>query len=303
MLSVAGVWRSFGSVNAVRDISFALPRGQTLGLLGPNGAGKTTTMRIVLGIYAPDRGTVRWDDAAITEKTRKHLGYLPEERGLYGRLRVREQIVYFARLHGVMARDATAGAARWMAMLDIEEYADRPCSELSKGNQQKVQLACAAVHEPHLLILDEPFSGLDPVNAQMVLAAIDDLRRAGTTLVLSSHQMWQIEDACDRFCIIADGEMRASGTLAELRAAIPERIVRVAPDSAPIRAALDRFGRRAASGPDYVDYCLPAASDFAAILRDLVAAGPVTHFEPIPPSLSSIYLRAIGTAVGEASVP
>jgi ABC-2 type transport system ATP-binding protein len=303
MLSVAGVCRSFGSVTAVRDVSFALPRGQTLGLLGPNGAGKTTTMRIVLGIYAPDRGAVLWDGAAITERTRKHLGYLPEERGLYGRLLVREQIVYFARLHGVTRSDAAAGAARWMAMLDIEEYADRPCSELSKGNQQKVQLACAAVHGPQLLILDEPFSGLDPVNAQMVLAAIDDVRRAGTTLVLSSHQMWQIEGACDRFCIIADGEARASGTLAELRAAIPERIVRVAPDNAPLRAALDKLGRHVASGPDHVDYCLPSASDFAAILRGLVAAGPVTHFEPIPPSLSSIYLRAIGTAAGAASVP
>src|SRR5664279_2675632 len=185
MLSVAGVWRSFGSVEAVRDVSFVLPRGQTLGLLGPNGAGKTTTMRIVLGIYASDRGTVRWNDAAITEKTRRHLGYLPEERGLYGRLRVREQIVYFARLHGRTAPDAAAGAARWMAMLDLEHCADRPCSELSKGNQQKVQLACAAVHQPQLLILDEPFSGLDPVNAQMVLTAIDMIRQAGTTLAVS----------------------------------------------------------------------------------------------------------------------
>jgi ABC-2 type transport system ATP-binding protein len=303
VLSVDGVWRSFGSVEAVRDVSFTLPRGQTLGLLGPNGAGKTTTMRMVLGIYAPDRGTVRWNGAAIGEKTRKHLGYLPEERGLYGRLRVREQIVYFARLHGLTAPDAAAGAARWMAMLDLEHYADRPCSELSKGNQQKVQLACAAVHEPQLLILDEPFSGLDPVNAQMVLAAIDVIRGAGTTLVLSSHQMWQIEGTCDRFCIISDGEVRANGTLAELRLAIPERVVRVAPDSAPIRTALDRFGRRTESGADYVEYCLPASSDFAAILRGLIADGPVTHFEPIPPSLSSIYLRAIGTAAGEASVP
>jgi ABC-2 type transport system ATP-binding protein len=303
MLNVSHVSRSFGAVEAVRDVSFALPRGETLGLLGPNGAGKTTLMRIVLGIYPPDRGTVRWDDAPITEKTRKHLGYLPEERGLYGRLRVREQIVYFARLHDVTAADAASRAKRWMEMLGIEDHANRPCSELSKGNQQKVQLACAAVHEPQLLILDEPFSGLDPVNAQMVLAAIESLRRAGTTLVLSSHQMWQIEDTCDRFCIVSAGEVRASGNLTELRAAVPERTVRVAPDLPPIRAALDRLGRSAPGSNGHVDYCLPATSDFAAILHDLVALAPVTHFEPIPPSLASIYLRAIGSTTDEASIP
>lgn len=303
MLSVANVWRSFGSVHAVCDVSFELPRGHTLGLLGPNGAGKTTTMRMVLGIYAPDRGTVRWDGLPIGQSTRKRLGYLPEERGLYGRLRVREQIVYFGRLHGLSRADAGSRAGRWMAMLDIEEYADRPCSELSKGNQQKVQLACSAVHEPELLILDEPFSGLDPVNARMVLEAIDGLRRAGTTLVLSSHQMWQIETTCDRFCIIAGGEVRTSGTLAELRAAVPERRLRVAPDTPASRALLDRFGRPDAGAAPELTYCVPASSDFAAILRELVAVAPVTHFEPIPPSLSAIYLRAIGSAAVEASVP
>jgi ABC-2 type transport system ATP-binding protein len=303
MLRVANVRRSFGSVDAVCDVSFDVPPGQTLGLLGPNGAGKTTLMRIVLGIYAPDSGTVRWNDAPITEKTRKRLGYLPEERGMYGRLRVREQIIYFARLHNVSASDAGPRADRWMAMLDIEEYADRPCSELSKGNQQKVQLACAAAHDPQLLILDEPFSGLDPVNAQMVLSAIDVLRRAGTTLVLSSHQMWQIEDTCDRFCIIAGGEVRAGGTLTELRATVPERTVRVAPDTPAVRGILDGLGQSGPSGAGQVECCLPAASDFAAILRDLVAVAPITHFEPVPPSLSSIYLRAIGSGAGEASVP
>jgi ABC-2 type transport system ATP-binding protein len=303
MLSVDHIARRFGSIEAVRDVSFDLPRGETLGLLGPNGAGKTTTMRIVLGIYAPDRGSVRWNGAAIGAQTRKHLGYLPEERGLYGRLRVHEQIVYFARLHGLDAAEASRRAARWMESLGIDEYADRPCSELSKGNQQKVQLACAVAHEPELLILDEPFSGLDPVNAQMVLAAIEGLRRSGTTLVLSSHQMWQIETACDRFCIIAGGEVRARGTLSELRADVPERLVRVAPDAPALRAVLERFGRADAGPEGELAYRLPAASDFAAILRELIAVAPVTLFEPIAPPLSSIYLRAIGSNALEASVP
>jgi ABC-2 type transport system ATP-binding protein len=160
------------------------------------------------------------------------------------------------------------------------------------------------VHEPELLILDEPFSGLDPVNAQMVLGAIEALRAGGTTLVLSSHQMWQIQDTCDRFCIIADGEVRTSGTLAELRAAVPERMIRVAPDTPRTAAVLERFGRRGANvAGDYCAYQVAADSDFAAILHELVAIAPITLFEPIPPSLSTIYLRAIGNADAEASVP
>ncbi len=190
-----------------------------------------------------------------------------------------------------------------MALLGIDEYASRPCSELSKGNQQKVQLACAVVHEPELLILDEPFSGLDPVNARLVLTALETLRRAGTTLVLSSHQMWQIEDACDRFCIIAGGQVRAGGTLAEMRAAVPERTVRIAPDTPAVRSVLDRFGRRDANAAHGLEYRLPAESAFATILHELVTVAPITHFEPIPPSLSSMYLRVIGSAEAEASVP
>jgi ABC-2 type transport system ATP-binding protein len=303
VLNVDRVWRSFGSVDAVRDVSFVVPRGETVGLLGPNGAGKTTTMRMVLGIYPPDRGTVRWCGAPITGATRKRFGYLPEERGVYGRLRTFEQIVYFARLHGVAAADAARRAKEWMAMLDIEAYASRPCSELSKGNQQKVQLACSAAHGPELLILDEPFSGLDPVNAQMVLAAIARLRRDGTTVILSSHQMWQLEDICDRFCIIADGAVQARGSLEELRAEVPDRIVRVAPDTAAVRAVLDGVGRCEAADGTRIEYRVSAHSDFAGLLSELVRVAAITHFEPIPPSLASMYLRAIGRTAGEASVP
>jgi ABC-2 type transport system ATP-binding protein len=179
-------------------------------------------------------------------------------------------------------------------------YADRPCSELSKGNQQKVQVACAAVHEPQLLVLDEPFSGLDPVNADMLLSVLNDLRAKGTTLILSSHQMWQLEELCSRFCIIADGANRADGTLAELRSAWPTRVVRVAPASDDLRLLLERVDGAKALTPvnGAIDYQVPAATDFATLLRSLVAAAPVTKFEAIEPSLHEIYLRAIGeTAV------
>ena len=297
MLVVDNVRRSFGSVVAVRNVSFSVARGTIFGLLGPNGAGKTTTMRMILGIFAPDSGSLTWNGAPITLATRRRFGYLPEERGLYGKMRVRDQIAYFARLHGCDAAFARSRTQAWIERLDIEQYADRPCGELSKGNQQKVQLASAAVHEPELLVLDEPFSGLDPVNAEIMLGAIRSIADAGTTLVLSSHQMFQIENACGAFCIIGGGEVRAAGTLAELRSTFPTRTVVVEPDTPQVRAVLDRTGTHvpnvyASSGT--LAYEVPAATDFAALLRDSASAAPVESFERREPSLGDIYLRAIG---------
>jgi ABC-2 type transport system ATP-binding protein len=298
MLVLDRIRRAFGSVVAVRDISFSVPTGAVFGLIGPNGAGKTTTMRMILGIYPPDGGTIRWNEKPIDEHVRRRFGYLPEERGLYGSLRVRDQIVYFGRLHGLSRADARARADEWLAMLGIEEYAKRKTSELSKGNQQKVQMATAAMHAPEVLILDEPFSGLDPVNAEAVLECIRTLASRGTTLLLSSHQMWHIEDVCDAFCIIAAGEVRALGTLDALRATFPTRSVRVAPALPEIRAVFERRGygegRAAANGE--LTFTLPATSDFGGLLRECVAAGPLVTFERAEPSLDEIYSRTITQA-------
>ena len=298
-LVLSGVARSFGDVAAVRDVSFTVPAGSTFGLLGPNGAGKTTTMRMILGILVPDRGTVTWGGAPVDLQVRRRFGYLPEERGLYGKLKVRDQIAYFGRLHGVMPPDDTRRTDAWIERLGLGDYASRPCAELSKGNQQKVQIACAAIHEPELLILDEPFSGLDPVNAETLLVALKELQAAGTTLILSSHQMWQIEDLCTSFCVIAEGEVRASGTLAELRSAWSTRVIEVEPANAALRAVLDAVPgaqRLPEADRPTLAYALPADGDIAALLRRLVAAGDVTRFERIDPSLRDIYLRAIGAA-------
>ena len=298
-LVLSGVARSFGDVAAVRDVSFTVPPGATFGLLGPNGAGKTTTMRMILGILVPDRGSVLWDGEQVDLRVRRRFGYLPEERGLYGKLKVREQIAYFGRLHGVMPPYDLQRADAWMERLGIEQYASRPCAELSKGNQQKVQVACAALHRPDLLVLDEPFSGLDPENAEVLLESLRLLQKYGTSLILSSHQMWQIEDLCDMFCVIANGEVRAGGTLAELRSAWPTRIVQVEPAADPLRGVLDALpGARRIPEPDrpLLAYEIPADADSASLLRRLVAAGDVTRFERVEPSLEDIYLRAIGAA-------
>jgi ABC-2 type transport system ATP-binding protein len=302
MLFVDRVSRSFGSVAAVHDVSFTADRGSVIGLLGPNGAGKTTTMRILLGIYLPDSGRVTWNGTAIDLPTRRRFGYLPEERGLYGKMKVRDQIVYFARLHGLHADDARTRADAWMARLEIDEYADRACNELSKGNQQKVQLAGAVAHDPELLVLDEPFSGLDPVNAETMLTCIRSLSEAGTTIVLSSHQMFQIEDACRSFCIVDAGRVCASGSLTELRRAFPTRSVRVAPDLPAFRALFAARGAPAprADGSELI-YELPATADFGALLREAVAAGPLETFERQEPTLGQIYIRALGSSNGRSA--
>lgn len=295
MLVVDRIHRSFGPVKAVDDISFRVEAGQIFGLLGPNGAGKTTTMRMVLGIYVPDSGTISWRGKALDRTTRRRFGYLPEERGLYGKMTVRDQVAYFGQLHGLAGDLARTRTQTWLERLDIERYATRACGELSKGNQQKVQLASAVIHDPELLVLDEPFSGLDPMNAETMLACIRELAASGTTIVLSSHQMFQIEAACAAFCIVGHGKVRAAGTLAELRRAFPTRSVRVTPDDPAIRAV---FASAGAPDPERTHdgglaYELPAGTDFGALLRATVAASAVESFERHEPTLGAIYVRAI----------
>jgi ABC-2 type transport system ATP-binding protein len=296
MLVVDRLYKSFGSVAAVSGVSFSIAQGTTFGLLGPNGAGKTTTMRTILGIMVPDQGSITWDGARIGERTRLRFGYLPEERGLYGKMRVRDHIVYFGRLHGMQAALAKSRADEWIERLELSEYALRPCAELSKGNQQKVQVACAAVHRPELLILDEPFSGLDPVNADILLSLLEDLRAGGSTLVLSSHEMWQLERLCTDFCIIARGRTQAAGTLAQLRANWPVRQVRISPGGEQVRAIVNAIPNAKLHSP--VDGALvadlPPATDLAALLRRLVTESSITGFQPIEPSLRDVYLRAMG---------
>jgi ABC-2 type transport system ATP-binding protein len=303
-LVLSGVARSFGSTAAVRDISFTVAAGATFGLLGPNGAGKTTTMRMIFGIIVPDHGEITWDGGPIDADVRMRFGYLPEERGLYGGMRVRDQIAYFGRLHGLRSPSDRTSTERWLTRLDLEWAANLRCSELSKGNQQKVQFACAVVHAPELVVLDEPFTGLDPANADVILKVLRELAQEGVTLILSTHQLWQIQELCDTFCIIAAGMVRASGTLAELRASWPERRIEVEPAEPALRRVLDALPGVRAGAPlpgngvaNVLAYDVPTGTDTASILRRLVAAGDVTRFEQIDPSLQEIYARTTGVPV------
>jgi len=303
MLVASHLRKEFGNVVAVRDVNFTIDDGTTFGLIGPNGAGKTTTMRMVLGILTPDGGEVSWNGRTLHGAMRRRFGYLPEERGLYGRMTARDQIRYFGRLHGLSERDAATRTGEWITRLNLSEHAERPCSELSKGNQQKVQVACAAVHGPELLILDEPFTGLDPVNAEILLAIFSELRATGTTLVLSSHQMWQLEELCDAFCIVSGGENRISGTLRELRERWPTRVIRVSPGSRTTRRVLEAIegARPLKSLIGAIQYEVPADTPFPDVLTRLVAVEAVTHFEVVEPSLHDIYLNAVEGEVRVAS--
>jgi ABC-2 type transport system ATP-binding protein len=297
MLVAKHLRKEFGKVVAVRDVSFSIESGTTFGLIGPNGAGKTTCMRMILGILTPDGGAISWQGETIHGAMRRRFGYLPEERGLYGRLTVGDQIRYFGRLHGLSYAEASRRTTDWIARLDLEAFSGRPCSELSKGNQQKVQVACAAVHGPELLVLDEPFSGLDPINAEMLLSVLAELRAGGTTLVLSSHQLWQLEELCSAFCIITSGENRISGTLAELRERWPTRVIRVAPVSQAVRSVFETVDgvRPLANSNGALAYEVPANAPFPDILRRLVSVEAVTHFEVVEPSLHDIYIARVAS--------
>jgi ABC-2 type transport system ATP-binding protein len=296
MLVAKHVRKEFGSVVAVADVTFSVPAGATFGLIGPNGAGKTTTMRMIVGVLTPDGGSITWNGETIHGAMRRRFGYLPEERGIYGKMGVHEQIAYFGRLHGLAYADAAARAHQWIARLDLEKYAQSPCAELSKGNQQKVQVACAAVHGPELLVLDEPFSGLDPVNAEMLLRVLLELKAQGTTLILSSHHMWQLETLCSAYCIVAGGVDRASGTLAELRAAWPTRVIRVAPATPNVLRVIGAVNgaRPLPRSSGIAEYEVPRDTPFSQILRRLVEVEAIAHFEAVEPSLHDIYIHAVG---------
>ena len=215
MLELIDLARRYGDRVALDGVTFSVAPGQMFGFVGPNGAGKTTTMRIAMGVLEPDRGEVRWHGERVDSAARRRFGYMPEERGLYPKMRVRAQLAYMAALHGV--KDADAAAQRWMERLGVVERAEDRVETLSLGNQQRVQLAAALVHEPELLILDEPFSGLDPTGVDVLSGVLGEYAATGVPVVFSSHQLELVERLCEAVAIIKDGRLVASGTVDELR--------------------------------------------------------------------------------------
>jgi len=228
VLEVRGISKSFDGVQAVRDVSFAVNRGEILGFLGPNGAGKTTTIRMIIGIIQPDRGEIQFTlDGGSGEVDKERIGYLPEERGLYADAKVLDTLVYLAGLKGLSRSEARRRALSWLERFDLAEWAKRKIEQLSKGMQQKVQFTAAIIHRPDLLVLDEPFSGLDPVNQDLFKEIIRELRDDGVAILLSSHQMNRVEELCDRIFLIHCGRRVLYGDLSEIKEAHGEHIVRL----------------------------------------------------------------------------
>ncbi len=216
-LEVSNVTKRYGSTTAVESVSFTAEPGRILGLLGPNGAGKTSTIRMITYITLPDEGQIRYDGREVGAWSQQRMGYLPEERGLYKRLRVREQLVYLGTLKGLAKQEAAARADRWLDRFDATDWADKKTEELSKGMQQKVQFIATLLHEPSLLILDEPFSGLDPINSDLLRDVILELRSEDRTILFASHRMEQVEQLCDDICLMARGDVVLQGHLRDIK--------------------------------------------------------------------------------------
>ncbi|EWM64506.1 ABC transporter ATP-binding protein [Micromonospora sp. M42] len=289
MLRLDGVDRSFGGRQVLKDVSFDVTAGRMTGFVGGNGAGKTTTMRIILGVLAPDAGQVTWRGHRLTREDRARFGYMPEERGLYPKMTPREQVVHLGRLYGLDAAGARRRTDALLERVGLGERADDLLETLSLGNQQRAQIAAALVHDPEVLILDEPFSGLDPLAVDMVVAVLRERAAAGAPVLFSSHQLDVVERLCDDLVLIAGGTIRAAGAREELRAAytLPRFSLVVDGDAGWLRdqpgvRLVDLDGARAVFEVD------PPADD-QAVLRAALERGPVRAFGPVTPSLAEIF--------------
>ncbi|PIS27622.1 MAG: hypothetical protein COT43_09555 [Candidatus Marinimicrobia bacterium CG08_land_8_20_14_0_20_45_22] len=217
MLEIRNITKAFNKTLAVDSLSFEVPQGSVFGLLGPNGAGKTTMIRMIMNIIRPDSGHIFYNGELIQRSRYKRVGYLPEERGLYQKMKLKETIVYLARLKGLSSSDASKRTDRFLERFELTAYSHRKIEELSKGNQQKVQFIIAVIHDPVLVILDEPFSGLDPVNQLLLKDIINELKQNGTTVIFSTHQMEQVERMCNEICLISQGKRILYGDLAQIK--------------------------------------------------------------------------------------
>ena len=294
VLELAGLTRRFGSVTALDDLSFSVRAGQVVGFLGPNGAGKTTTMRAIFGLVELDAGTVRWNGGSVGAAQRRRFGYMPEERGLYPGMLVGEQVEYLGRLHGMTRHDATAATRAWMERLGLADRAADKVESLSHGNQQRAQLAAALVHEPDVLVLDEPLAGLDPTGIDAIGAVLVEQAQAGRFVLLSSHQLDLVEDLCDAVTIIDHGRLVVSGTVDELASTGPRRLV--------VRVDDDRTGTWARQLPGVtvseldrgaVRLMLAEDVDSQTVLAAAMAAGRVSEFTFTRRRLSEVFREAM----------
>ena len=290
-ISIENVSKSYDSVNAVSGVNLRVRQGAVLGLLGPNGAGKTTTIRMVMNILVPDEGSILVLGKPVSDETRDSIGYLPEERGLYPRMKVRALIIFLAALHGLSEAEADRRAREWLDRFELGEWSEKKIVDLSKGMQQKVQFITSVIHRPPIVILDEPFSGLDPVNAATIKDVMLEMRDQGSTVILSSHRMEQVEKMCDSICLINHGRSVLDGDLRAIKQSYGKNTVHIEFTGSdaflnhPAVASVNRF----ASG---VEAKLKPGADAQEILKAAVQSGAqIIRFELLEPSLNEIFIE------------
>lgn len=294
LLELEGLRRTFGSVVALEDLTFTVPSGQVVGFLGPNGAGKTTTMRAIFGLIDLDAGVVRWNGTPVGRAQWRRFGYMPEERGLYPGMLVAEQVEYLGRLHGLSPNDAARATQAWLERLEIADRATSKVEALSHGNQQRVQLAAALVHEPELLVLDEPLSGLDPTGIDAISHVLVDQARAGCCVLFSSHQLDLVEDLCEQVTIIDHGRLVVSGTVDDLASSGARRLVVRVEGIRMADWARDLKGVAVSEvSAGAVRLALDDEVDSDVVLRAAMAAGHVTEFSFDRRRLSEVFREAV----------
>ena len=281
--------KRFGDVHALDGMSFTVHDGEMYGFVGSNGAGKSTTMRIALGVLAADSGEVLLDGRPLDDDTRRRIGYMPEERGLYGKEKILEQLVFLAKLHGVDGKAAKQRGAELLEELGLGERVNDKLDDLSLGNQQRVQLAASLIHDPDILILDEPFSGLDPVAVDVMSTMLTDRARAGVPVIFSSHQLDLVQRLCDRVGIVTRGRMVAEGTVDELRSGGPVRYRVGTQARGWIPAGISLIDDSAT----HVILEAPSTQDDQRILQAAMAAGPVHEFTRVVPDLADLFKEVV----------
>src|ERR1044072_9315132 len=292
-----GVTKSFGEFTAVRDLSIDVRAGRGFGLLGPNGAGKTTTIRMIVNITAPDSGTILLFGRHIDRKLQARIGYLPEERGLYKKMRVADQLRFFAEIKNMRGKEVESKIDEWLARVKLPEGKKKRSLELAKGMQQKIQFITAVLHDPDLLILDEPFSGLDPVNLELLKEIVLDLKRAGKTIIFSTHQMEVAEKICDDICLLNRSQKVLDGSLREIKSSFGRNAIAVRCEGGDGVLDDPALVSKVVRHADEAEALLAPEADAQVLLRRLIDSGAVIgKFEMMEPSLNDIFITKVTEA-------
>jgi len=293
VVELAGVTKAYESKIAVNNLSLSIEAGQMFGLLGPNGAGKTSSIRMIVGMTIPDSGSIRLFDKPFDRKSLERVGYLPEERGLYKKMKVLDQLVFFGELHGLTAAESKRRAVAWAKRMEIAESLLKKTEELSKGMQQKIQFIASLLHDPGLIIMDEPFSGLDPVNAVLLENTLIELKNEGKAIVFSTHRMDQVEKLCDSICLINQGRAVLAGKVRQIKSSYPrDRIVIEFEGSSEFLKSSEIAEANNYSG--HAEIKLKDGGNAQKLLHEAAAVATIYRFEMVEPSLEEIFIQTVG---------